>query len=757
MKKLITLILVFVMLPITAFASSADMLAEVLKNSQSITSAHTTMQEQVKLNRPLEIFECIPNFDLGNTDIDLAMLADSVASAKSTIDMSYNLSDDLKKGDISMQMEFDTPIRFNDSFTLTAWTKIGLWVTYDLTNEGNYMFKVIADIPFMKKYQVLDMSEYFNENPSYVKLVDKALAEAVNDSAAKALIGNADLRKVGNRYTLSFTDEGAKAYILEILELSKQYAKDDREEKLFDSLINNANDFFTKTTLLGEEGMTFEIEVNSRGYITAQNVSMNIALNVYDILEAYSKNTEGLDREKSYIDITASAAFEMSGHNKTTVDIPEITEENANITEYFDTNPSIEYGRTILYENPIFENNTVYYPLNEIDEKSKIEVTKDGDIVTIYDYASNVTITASLTDNKVFINDNEQESDVANVIERDGKLYALQDILLLANIDIYASFYSFEDESFVTAFEYTEIFEDPNEAVAEDDEYQYIPPSLYYYLNLNRPLYIKNSAAYMPIYEFLQSICDYSGEFTFPENGLVFTTDTENVLGIKDFSAYIGDAFVTINGEQKPLDGYVEVYEGIMQIPVSFADESGFSSHISMHYTRGLFQGYSLYLEIENPEYEGNVDNYYHTYIPETLNYYVNSDRVPHMQDGVMYMPVYDFLKELFEGEFTFYENGFEYVASGENDFGISKVTVYTGDNFVTADDEKIELEGSVISVDDVMRVPVSFANSLGLTTENISVYYGTTYTFSKPNPDYTGNPYGDDPTYNNWWYSLIW
>ena len=126
------------------------------------------------------------------------------------------------------------------------------------------------------------------------------------------------------------------------------------------------------------------------------------------------------------------------------------------------------------------------------------------------------------------------------------------------------------------------------------------------------------------------------------------------------------------------------------------------------------------------------------TYEYPYIDLWVYSDRLPHLENGEVCVPLYDFLIELYDGEFSFTENGMEYAATGENEMGITKVSVTVGDKFVMVDDKRIELENQVVRINDVIRVPIGFVEALGFGTDWISVYNNeTTYSFSMPNPKY--------------------
>lgn len=747
MKKFISLLIAVVMFPMTVFASAADNLAAVLDANRYIMSAQVNATSSTELNRPIEIVQCLPEFAMGDVDIDLALISESLLQATSSASVTYNMSDDFKKLDMEIWAEADVPIQLNDSFSMSAWSKVGMWMSYDFTDAENPMYKMILDIPFLKKYQVFDLSELMKENPMYLSLFDTEYLKEINTLATESLIRNSQITASGNTYTVKLDDTGMKAYVSEIFDISKKLMDENTLEQVSE-VFEEIKTAFNDIPVIGDDGVVMKITVDTRGNIKVQNISAHICLNVYDLLSALSKSTEGLEREKAYIDLTINSSSEVSGIGKTKAELPEINDDNANFVDYGEDMYTGGYF-TRINEEPIFENKTIYYPLAPIAKKCKVEMTNENGKVTFYDPVSTNSSVAEIGVNEVTLNGETIETVIPNVIEKDGDIYALEGYIEAVNIYLNSAYYDLDSEKFYFDFRYMEI--EPVQAEEEElgEEYKYVSPMLTYGFSIERLPYIKNDKVYMPIYEFIKAICSSDGEITFPDGQITYKTESENVHGISEFNARIGDAFVTINGEQKPLSAKVEVENGVMYMPVDFARIFGLSPEISTRYYDSGGINTSYWFRMPNPEYSDKSQNYY----SPTINYYVYSDRVPHIADGELYMPAYDFVGELFKGAYTFTDSGFEYTASGKNNFNISKISVNTGDNFVMVDDKKIELDAPVVSVDDVIRIPISFAEEIGLELSNISTnYYRTSYGFTAPNPDYENNS-GDR---NNWFYNMF-
>ena len=166
-------------------------------------------------------------------------------------------------------------------------------------------------------------------------------------------------------------------------------------------------------------------------------------------------------------------------------------------------------------------------------------------------------------------------------------------------------------------------------------------------------------------------------------------------------------------------------------------------------------------MNIANPDYD-EEDNY--VYQPDIYYYYVQSDRAPYINNQMLYIPVYDMLTELYdnEGDFVFGDDWMEFIVPENNKTKIqmTKISVKAGDSFVTVDDKEISLSDPVVQIDDVLRVPVSFVNEIGLELGYVNFYStgGTSFSLKLNNPDYVMSEYELDMQIfeNNWFYKLF-
>lgn len=746
MKKIISFILAFMMLGTTVFAKSADDIVKLYENAATVTSAKVSGEFYTTVNRPLKILDTIPENE--DIDINYSMLAESIINSKATFDCSYNMSSDYKKADIGLTMAFDTPIAFNDGFSLAAYTKMSIWYTYDFTDLENPIFKMIYDIPFMKKYMVIDLSAAYAQTPELKNVFNQEYIKDLNKKAIEALIKNAKISKNGNIYTISLTDEAAKQYIIDVLLLGSETSPDENAE-IFNNMVSILNETFADFSFLGDKGITIKLKASGKK-ITAEETSIHICFNVFDILEANALNTDGLTREDAFIDLTMTTKTTTGGHGKTKVSLPEITEDNAEVLPVGSSNSS--YYKTVD-KSPVIENGTIYYPLYDIAQMSEIDVTEADGKITITDTLTGTTVTTSLENSEFSLNDTADALPYPAVIKSGDSLYATSEILNYVHILSIEANYDLDEKKFNFSFYY----EEPSEEeiiLPEDITLDYTPPHLYYNYHYNKPAYIGNNCVYTPIYPFLLNWFD--GEFTFAAHELTYTATGENVFGINTFHAKTGDSFITINGEQVMLDAPIYEDEVDMQIPLSFLEGMGFEVNAHTYYYTDGTADTTFNLTMENPEYQ---DDFYddYEYIPETLYYSVITDNLPYVKNDELYIPAYDLLNEVFIGEYEKTENGFTFTVTEENAQGVEKISVLSDDKFISVDDQKLELVSPAATVNDAVYIPVGFAEQLGLTITDISANsYTTIYNFKMPNPDYVENNASSFESTGNWFLNIF-
>lgn len=602
MKKLISLLLTFVLLSPTVFANDLDDLKAVMDNSSKILSADCTAEMSITVNKPIKALETIPG-PFGESEIDLRSLIESIISSNLSLEASYSVSEDYKKMKLSGCVTSDTPIVFNDSFKLNAWAKAGIWMEYDFTSAESPVYKVIYKLPFEKKYMALDMSEYFAENPGSIPPLNEQTLDAFRGAAIQLITDNAEISKSKGVYTLKFSDKSAKQYILSVFELSKTLvpadAVSDEASEQLDKVTDTLKSIFDKVTILGEDGMTMQITVSPSGLITAEEVSIHINLNIYDILTAFSKSTQGLAREDAFVDITLNTKETLSNHNKAAeITIPVLTEEN---TEFM--SPSSydfgDYKNFELKQAPLTENSTVYYPLDPIADKCGFTIDYSANKVRIGTNTSAGAVVLDTESAEVISGGETITLDKPPVILNNDEIYCTDAVLDLLNIYAYCD-YDVSDNTFTISVSYFN-----GDDYEDDYEDAYVPDKLWYYINSDKAIYIEDNEPFMPAYDFFESL--FPGTFSFAEGYIEYTADSaENSFGINTLSVGSGNSSVTVNGESVPLSKAAKEIDGVIRIPISFAQKLGLNcENVAIYYDSSYYSFVK-----DNPDYTPDPENY---------------------------------------------------------------------------------------------------------------------------------------------------
>lgn len=703
MKKVISFLIVIMMMSTTVLADTADGLRGMLAEQAQLESFETKTVLTAKLNKPLEIIEYIPADE--DFDVDYSMLIGDLIKSKATIECAFNVSEDYKKIQMSISTACDIPVHINDGLKLDAYGKSGIWYNYDVTDAQNPVFTVISKSPIEPYYEFFDLIE--ESGMDFSSVINADVIKDAIDGLVTAIENNADITRTAKGYTVNFDDAGFAGFIRDCAGMAETYITDDDiKEALKEVSVYNNFD------VIGKDGITLQITKNANGNITAYAEKVHIDFNLFDLLASIGMSTDGLERDKSQIDITFEAVSEISGHNRTTVAIPELTKDNSrHMYEY-------HYGEGYYYpeKSPVFENNKIYYPMNEIIELCEIGVVIDG--------------------NKVISGDAVFECDQTQLIMVDDEPYVTEDVLEFIGLSYVDVNYDVNQEKFKYYFIYTV----PN--APEEDEYDDFYEDYYdayesRYLrigfDINRAPYADKGIYFMPVYEFVCGLGN--GEFEYGYKSLKYTATNENTDGIKTLLVKDGDSFVTVNGEKIAIEKPAVEVDGVLNIPVSFVRTYGYSAEIRSNFSVSA-DGYA------HTTYSFTKENPLYVEVPYEAPYlYVDivSDQMPYVDDGKVFVPLYDLLYGMYEGEFSFTENGMEYVATEDNDYGIKKVSVAVGDDFVVVDDEKVGIENKVVRVNDIIRVPLAFTEALGFETEDINIYGSETwFSFSIPNPNYT-------------------
>lgn len=610
MKKLISLLTAFIMLSLTAFAADADDLAAVYEKNGELRSASFEVTLSADTNKPLDILSQIPD-EGGVMPYSPQLLAESLFDTKIQLNGSYSISEDYKKMLAEITMVCDAPIVVNEDMKIAAWTRYGMWLEYDLTDPQAPVYRTIIKSPFSRQYTVTDMSGYYAEHPDTLNILYKDNIKELRDKSIKALTDNAKVTKKNDSYTISFNSESAQNYIKTVFSMAEDVMQQNMPEGITaDKFYDSIAEFFDKVNVFGKDGIVVTLNTNKDGYITTASENINIAFNVYDAIKAFDKSTEGLDRAKADIDLTIKADCKYSEHNSAKPVLPEINDDNSmtiNTNDYQDFGyDGIDKWEDHAGNEPLLiKDNIIYFPYEAMAEQIGLDVKTEvnGDSITV---SIGDSYNVDINGNEVTLFGETEAFDFAPVISENGTWYCSNGFLWYVRMDSYEPEYDVKTGTLKYEFWYCGLPEDHSNTEEDMDDYSY-KDRRYYSIYSDRALYMANGTAYLPIYDLLESVSP--GEYSFDNNGFIYTARYENPLGISTASVYEGDSFVTVNSKRIDIPFAAENVDGVLRVPVSFAESIGLE--ISNIYMDANAMGSSFYFEVRGAE-DGSADDEYY-------------------------------------------------------------------------------------------------------------------------------------------------
>lgn len=379
MKKILSLVVAFMMIGTTAFASVADDFREVWEDYADLKSYTCKTTMAVEVNEPLLFLEDIP---LEDDVLDIPLMISDLLKSKATAEYQVNISDDYKKMQMSMSVAYDVPVTVNEDLKIEAFARQGMWFDYDMTNPDEPVYRMIMKTPVDNKYQVMDMS---HEAGMVEEYLTPQLVEIINDATFEIIERNGDITKIKKGYRVKFDNDGLLGYIADIFKVVKMVVPQEEAVTEFDAIIAAIEGAKGNFKILGDDGLTLELTKNARGDITAYAESIHFDFNLYDLVTLLELDTEGLERERADFNITLKATSEMSGHNKTAVVMPEITEENS---EFIYDGYEEDYENDEDYE---YEEDIVLPYIWEEVYSDQVPYVDDGEIfMPVYDLLSSM-------------------------------------------------------------------------------------------------------------------------------------------------------------------------------------------------------------------------------------------------------------------------------------------------------------------------------------------------------------------------------
>jgi len=405
---------------------------------------------------------------------------------------------------------------------------------------------------------------------------------------------------------------------------------------------------------------------------------------------------------------------------------------------------------------PVFANQEIYHSIDEIAENCGFEIAVEESKLTV-DTKNESTGVFVMEEGKNEISANGEitETEVSPVLIRDGKAYVTPHVLNCMAIDIYHGSYDFKNGKFsISGSYYPELY---TEVYEPEPEYSVENGYVSFSFATETMPYSYMDTYYIPLGVFLEN--NTFGDISINENGLSFTATDSGNTGFETVSVTVGSNMITVNGEEQELGGAAVYYKDDVVIPATYFENKGFDvSFTVQYYDKDIFTDYSIsknnYPE-SVPEYQPEPEEQ-EIFESKEMYYYIRFERNPYIENGVSYIPAYEFIRSLYTGEFSFDTGYLEYrVSEGyKNEFEIEVFSARTGDSFVTVNGKQIELEAPVVEIDNVIQIPVSFAKELGLNATNMYFTNGTSVYFETADMN---EAMPENSIFGNNWFYRLW
>ncbi len=428
MKKFIALLIV-VMLLIPQTVLGADLSSLNL----NMNNATVKYEMSFKFNKPLEILSVLENNGyLGEIAdyIDLKSLIEGLAASSVKGEVKLDASEDFRKLKMYCSANENASVIFNENLNFNAGSNTAVWMDMDFSDLTAPKFKMITKSPFIRKYVVMDTSDYGLSGMGLSQLApmfSKETLGAINKAALNILEKHAKISYANGRYTIKLDDAGFKGYIKDLISYSLTFAglsADDLTETI------QALNYLDKINILGKDGLSM-VYILSGTKPSLAETKLHISFNIYDIMKAFEAEIpEFITQKNSFIDLTLYAKEKYSDIGSTKINFPVLTEENTYQPYSYEGYYPEEYEYELPYalwdtsESVIIENDKYYLPLRSLFaenfEESRYSLSyNDGVVLLMGELLPQIELIPS--GNEIYVNSTLWNE--GNVIIRNNVTY----------------------------------------------------------------------------------------------------------------------------------------------------------------------------------------------------------------------------------------------------------------------------------------------------------------------------------------------
>lgn len=362
MKKILALALVVLM-----FAQTCVFASELPFFDKDYLTYEETVTYSAKINKPINLNfadEYLPAYVTNMIDIN--GLINGLFNSTSTVTGKADISPDYKSGKIYAGGLSAVPVYVNKNLKITADANTEVWLEYDFSDLSKPVFNMIQNTPSFDKYVVYDIDTLIKNidgaEPDAVcavisKLLSKEFIEQYRTAFVDLLTKYADIKKDGKGYTITIDDKGFKAILnesvtnignfIEDFVVSGNYATKEEFRAVYDGEIMPYVISFLEglqtTKIIGDGNIVMKVECDNKGYIKKSDTSMNICVNIFEIIEKLGGDVSAYNLNDGILDFTLNFKSEVKKLSNVKVDFPVLNEENSvNFADLFPVYPDFE-------------------------------------------------------------------------------------------------------------------------------------------------------------------------------------------------------------------------------------------------------------------------------------------------------------------------------------------------------------------------------------------------------------------------------
>ncbi len=353
MKRILCILITVMMLfSVTAGAAGLEDIA--------VMSNYTAeMNLTVTVDKPITIFSKLPELKEVFYYVDLDALVESLLGTKININVQADISKDFNKMQAKILMSTSTPLKINQNASVTGDFVVGMWADVDIADEENPKFDIILRDPTLNKYLTVDVADMAKDSgldlSEFIKTLKQTLnSEAiasVSDSSLELIRKNATVSSGNNTINIILDEKGANQYIYDTIELAFKQAfsySDEFSTETFEEYKEYLEPF-KNIDIFGENGIRIQYILDRWGNIKSTSAVYDLEFNIYYLLE--KADVTGITKEDCDFALTLTETAQYSRVGTTTVEFPELTEEN-----------SVTYDELYGYDNDYEEDYEEYPP-----------------------------------------------------------------------------------------------------------------------------------------------------------------------------------------------------------------------------------------------------------------------------------------------------------------------------------------------------------------------------------------------------------